>query len=305
MSLNPRPLPGRPPTATWASGSSDWFSSVWGSRLNEAFTQQILKPLALEEELGFRPWTPPAVGEPSLQSGSWKQREVVATVECLDAVDLSKEKSMIHSHGHSGVLRDMQVFSGSLFGVYRLTQTWLEAFKGEDTIFHSATIQKFWTRQRLPSDTTWALTWDTPSRQGSTAGDRWSRSGVGHLGFTGTSIWVDLKTDVIGVLLTNTAHWPGDPKRPMLNKLRRSVYDASQSQGKHIQRAVHRAAAFGRKVWGGETTVKRIAYLIGVCGTAMGSLAGQLVALGTMSEAAMRCLPSNVYKVGGVGGSNA
>ena len=41
--------------------------------------------------------------------------------------------------------------------------------------------------------------------------------------------------------------------------------------------------------------------MIGVCGTAMGSLAGQLVALGHDVRAAMRCLPSNVYKVGGVG----
>ena len=226
------------------------LESVWGSRLDEAFTQRILKPLALEDELGFRPWVPPAVGRSHpFSRGRGKQREVVATVECPRRGRLVQGEvhdplawSLGGVAGHAGLF-------GSLFGVYRLTQTWLEAFRGENAIFHSATIQKFWTRQRLPTDTTWALTWDTPSRQGSTAGDRWSRSGVGHLGFTGTSIWVDLKTDVIGVLLTNTAHWPGDPKRSTLNKLRRSVYDAISVAGQaHTKGGAQGAAAFGRKV---------------------------------------------------------
>ncbi|HEU4726835.1 MAG TPA: serine hydrolase domain-containing protein, partial [Kofleriaceae bacterium] len=43
--------------------------------------------------------------------------------------------------------------------------------------------------------TTWRLGWDTPSSEPgvSHAGDRWPRSGaIGHTGFTGTSLWLDL-----------------------------------------------------------------------------------------------------------------
>ncbi len=38
----------------------------------------------------------------------------------------------------------------------------------------------------------WALGWDTPSASDSTAGAEFSRHAVGHVGFTGTSLWIDL-----------------------------------------------------------------------------------------------------------------
>ena len=67
--------------------------------------------------------------------GRGKQREVVATVECPRRGRLVQGEvhdplawSLGGVAGHAGLF-------GSLFGVYRLTQTWLEAFKGEDTIF--------------------------------------------------------------------------------------------------------------------------------------------------------------------------
>jgi CubicO group peptidase (beta-lactamase class C family) len=45
--------------------------------------------------------------------------------------------------------------------------------------------------------------WDTPTPGNSTAGCRISTSSVGHLGFTGTSIWIDREADVVVVLLSN------------------------------------------------------------------------------------------------------
>lgn len=242
------------PTQTLYSDLGFWvlgmvLESVWGMRLDEAFRTHILRPLGLESDLEFRPWQPVSTGSSHpFSRGAAKQRSVVATVECPRRSRLLQGE--VHDPlcwalggvaGHAGLF-------GSLYGVYRLTFEWLSAFRAQESIFHSATVTKFWTRQRLPANTTWALCWDTPSGQGSTAGDRWSRSGVGHLGFTGTSIWVDLKTDVIGVLLTNAAHWPGDSKRDVLKRLRRSVYDSisiagqSQSQG-----GAQGAAAFGSR----------------------------------------------------------
>jgi CubicO group peptidase (beta-lactamase class C family) len=53
---------------------------------------------------------------------------------------------------------------------------------------------------------TWALGWDTPSAEGSTAGSRVSRNAVGHLGFTGVSLWIDLERDSHVLLLTNRIH---------------------------------------------------------------------------------------------------
>lgn len=48
---------------------------------------------------------------------------------------------------------------------------------------------------------------DTPSPIGSSSGELFDRQHtVGHLGFTGTSFWMDLKQQVIVILLTNRIH---------------------------------------------------------------------------------------------------
>lgn len=47
------------------------------------------------------------------------------------------------------------------------------------------------------------LGFDLPSGEGSASGRYFKRGSVGHLGFTGTSFWVDPGTEVVVVLLTN------------------------------------------------------------------------------------------------------
>ena len=45
-----------------------------------------------------------------------------------------------------------------------------------------------------------------PSPTGSSAGSKISRNAVGHLGFTGTSMWLDAERDCHVILLTNRVH---------------------------------------------------------------------------------------------------
>ncbi|MDQ3341726.1 MAG: beta-lactamase family protein [Myxococcota bacterium] len=55
----------------------------------------------------------------------------------------------------------------------------------------------------------WRLGWDTPSATPgvSHAGDKWPRLGsIGHLGFTGTSLWLDIPHRRWVALLTNRVH---------------------------------------------------------------------------------------------------
>lgn len=47
---------------------------------------------------------------------------------------------------------------------------------------------------------------DTPAKQHSSAGRCFSKQAFGHLGFTGTSVWLDPVTGLIVVLLTNRVH---------------------------------------------------------------------------------------------------
>ncbi len=67
-------------------------------------------------------------------------------------------------------------------------------------------LREFTSRQRLPETSDWALGWDTPTEGVSSSGRYFSRDSVGHLGFTGTSLWIDLEREVVVVLLTNRVH---------------------------------------------------------------------------------------------------
>jgi CubicO group peptidase (beta-lactamase class C family) len=75
------------------------------------------------------------------------------------------------------------------------------------------------------------LGWDTPSREPgvSHAGDRWPREhAIGHLGFTGTSLWLDLANRRWVALLTNRVHpTRGGDTADRIKVLRRAVADAA------------------------------------------------------------------------------
>jgi len=91
-------------------------------------------------------------------------------------------------------------------------------------IFSRYSISKFTKRQNMPISSDFALGWDTPSRKGnSTAGDLFSNNSYGHLGFTGTSLWVDSKQKIIVILLTNKIY-PSRDKTGMY-QLRRSFHN--------------------------------------------------------------------------------
>ncbi|HEY6174297.1 MAG TPA: hypothetical protein VIX73_07635, partial [Kofleriaceae bacterium] len=60
------------------------------------------------------------------------------------------------------------------------------------------------------------------------AGDRWPRtSAVGHTGFTGTSLWLDLPRRRWVALLTNRVHPTRDGTAEAIKALRRAIGDAS------------------------------------------------------------------------------
>ena len=74
-------------------------------------------------------------------------------------------------------------------------------------LFTEAQIKEFTTVQNLPKGSDFALGWDTPSQNGkSIAGDYFTPGSFGHLGFTGTSLWIDPNHGIIIVLLTNRVH---------------------------------------------------------------------------------------------------
>lgn len=102
--------------------------------------------------------------------------------------------------GHAGLF-------GIAEEVYILVNFLREHFYGmRNDYFKPETVRTFFTRQDIVNGSTFALGWDTPSPQDSSSGKHFSENSVGHLGFTGTSIWMDLDRDVIVVFLSNRIH---------------------------------------------------------------------------------------------------
>ncbi|MCC7440322.1 MAG: beta-lactamase family protein, partial [Bdellovibrionales bacterium] len=69
------------------------------------------------------------------------------------------------------------------------------------------TLTRMWARSDEPPGCPRTFGWDTPSGAAPSSGTRFSAENtVGHLGFTGTSLWVDLRAGVAVVLLSNRVH---------------------------------------------------------------------------------------------------
>jgi CubicO group peptidase (beta-lactamase class C family) len=90
--------------------------------------------------------------------------------------------------------------------VWQFAQSLLQGLKGRSWLVSTLTARTFTTCQDTPEGSTWALGWDTPTPGKSSAGQYFSPAAIGHLGFTGTSLWIDPATQVIVVLLTNRVH---------------------------------------------------------------------------------------------------
>ena len=95
--------------------------------------------------------------------------------------------------------------------------------RGGAPIFRPDTVQLFTRREVSPYGTSRALGWDTPSHP-SSSGTHFSPRSYGHLGFTGTSLWIDSDRQLSVTLLTNRT-WP-DRNAQAIRKVRPLVHDA-------------------------------------------------------------------------------
>ena len=84
-------------------------------------------------------------------------------------------------------------------------------------------LKMFARRQNIPHGTSRALGWDTPSSP-SQSGKYFSPSSFGHLGYTGTSLWIDPQRQISITLLTNRT-WP-DCANWAIKEVRPRFHDA-------------------------------------------------------------------------------
>ena len=92
--------------------------------------------------------------------------------------------------------------------------------QGGHPILRPDTVELFTRRHGASSR---ALGWDTPSTP-SQSGKYFSPRSFGHLGYTGTSVWIDPERRLAIVLLTNRT-WP-DTKSQLIKQVRPQFHDA-------------------------------------------------------------------------------
>jgi CubicO group peptidase (beta-lactamase class C family) len=100
--------------------------------------------------------------------------------------------------GHAGLF-------GTADDVHRLLSELLASFHGYSFVdlFPKILLHTFFERH---GDIDRPLGFDCPSWPDASCGKYFSETSVGHLGFTGTSFWMDLDRSIIVILLTNRVH---------------------------------------------------------------------------------------------------
>lgn len=175
----------------------DWLERRLGSRLDALFTERIADPLGLA--IGYGP----------------RAAEACAPTEgeLRGVVHDENARAMGGVAGHAGLFAtagDVAALAAVLLATWAGKSEIGFTFsrKGETHFTFPvlpSTLRRFWSPSGVPGST-WCLGWDRPSAAGSSAGARWPRDGVGHLGFTGCSLWLDPPRGRAVVLLSNRVH---------------------------------------------------------------------------------------------------
>ncbi len=165
-----------------------------GQRLDAFVLDHIYTPLGLPG-LFFMDLSHPKndniSGLVSTQDCPWRQALLTGEVEDENAWAVGG------IDGHAGLF-------GDALSVYQLCCEIMGSVHGRGTkVLDPAVIQTF--VQKEPGRDRVAG-FDTPADQESSAGRYFSNASLGHLGFTGTSFWMDPESGQIVVLLTNRVH---------------------------------------------------------------------------------------------------
>lgn len=159
-----------------------------GKELAFYWNEVIAKPMGLDNTLFF-----PGMGQPE------KSCFVATCPQNKDRppgiVDDDNCRALGGASGHAGLF-------GTASGVLKLCQELVDIVHGKKSRLHisSQTLRRACSRVGASE---WTAGFNMPSRTGSSSGKYFSDKSIGHLGFTGTSFWIDPVKKLAVVLLTN------------------------------------------------------------------------------------------------------
>lgn len=168
-----------------------------------------VEPLTFDVAPALRPRTAPTV---PLDEDPRRGRVLVGEVHDNYAAALGGVA------GHAGLF-------GAAAAVGAFARAVLRAARGDRSVpapFTPESVRRFVERSAVPGSSR-ALGWDT-MLPASSCGTRMSRGAFGHVGFTGTSLWIDPERDRYFVLLANRVCGGGTVAE--MREVRRAFHDA-------------------------------------------------------------------------------
>jgi CubicO group peptidase (beta-lactamase class C family) len=197
------------------------LEAALGARLSTLFEARVARPLGLESTFFVDALDPVATaarvaGRAFAPTGPSEARGQVSR----GTVDDDVAWAMGGAAGHAGLFSTADE-------VGRIGQAWLDALADGGSLVPPEAAAAFARLDATPGSAR-ALGWDTPSGPATTLGSRLGRGprgALGHLGYTGCSLWLDLDAGLVAVLLSNHVH-PAGPDRAKLLAFRRRFHDA-------------------------------------------------------------------------------
>lgn len=191
---------------------------IAGESLDSFCQREIFGPLGMTHTTfnppaELRPRIPPTADE-RMCGTSAPARKSLELKKLPNAAQTSHSRSTFRNRIVQGEVQDENAFVlGGVAGHAGLFSTAEDVARfahatlnGVGPILRAETIGLFTQRQSTPPNTSRALGWDTPS-QPSQSGKYFGPRSYGHLGYTGTSLWIEPDRELSITLLTNRT-WP-------------------------------------------------------------------------------------------------
>jgi CubicO group peptidase (beta-lactamase class C family) len=151
---------------------------------------------------------------PTEEDSTFRHRRIQGEVEDENASVLNGVA------GHAGLFSDVPDLLRFARAILRTAKP--SSSEQNPPLFDPAVLKQFAERQP-PQGSSRALGWDTPSQPSST-GKHFSPHSIGHLAYSGCSLWIDLDAAIAVVLLTNRT-WP-DRHSQLIREVRPLFHDA-------------------------------------------------------------------------------
>ncbi|MGC8907577.1 MAG: serine hydrolase domain-containing protein [Desulfomonilaceae bacterium] len=197
---------------------SDLGFILLGYILEAAFEQdfatlcqnRLFKPLGLEHDLMFNP-------NPAHVPTAWTRFDeplggLVNDLNC---------RALRGVAGHAGLF-------GTADGVTRMCRAFMQSLVSPHGFFAQEAARIFAQRAAIAAGSTRALGFDTPAEVDSSSGRYFSPFSLGHTGFTGVSVWMELERQIVIVLLTNRVIMGEADQR--IKRLRPMFHDAVMAE---------------------------------------------------------------------------